>query len=72
MQGYDRQFVVQGIHMLFNGELGPLWPAGSARRSKLVFIGVRLPHKDLSRGFESCIIKSSDGANGVNEKSKED
>lgn len=23
--GYDRQFVAHGIHMLFDGQLGPLW-----------------------------------------------
>ena len=26
MHGYDRQFVAHGVHMIFDGELGPLWP----------------------------------------------
>jgi len=25
MQGFDHQFVVQGVHMIFDGQLGPLW-----------------------------------------------
>ena len=25
MYGYDNQFVVQGVHMIFDGEIGPLW-----------------------------------------------
>lgn len=56
MEGYERQFVVQGIHMLFNGEQGPEWAQDEERRSRLVFIGLHLPQRDLRRGFESCIV----------------
>jgi hypothetical protein len=98
MQGYSRKFVVQGIHMIFNGELGGEWekedthtqagdverenskqetlnsflspthvspqivtapPPLPPRRSKLVFIGVNLPHVDLKAGFEACICPAS-------------
>jgi G3E family GTPase len=31
MRGYDRQFVAHGVHMIFDGELGPLWPDAAGR-----------------------------------------
>lgn len=58
MKGYDDKFVVQGIHMLFNGEVCDKWEEEeSRRRSKLVFIGVDLPHEQIKRDFERCVYQ---------------
>jgi len=57
MEGYDQKFVVQGIHMIFNGELGPEWEKNETRRSKFVFIGANLNHSQLKQEFEACIAK---------------
>lgn len=57
MKGYDQKFVVQGIHMLFNGEVCDDWEVGEGqRRSKLVFIGVDLPHQRIKDDFEQCVF----------------
>jgi G3E family GTPase len=71
MEGYDRQFVVQGIHMLFNGELGPQWEDRDKRRSRLVFIGVRLPQRELRRGFEACVAKKKGDGNDRSKNSED-
>jgi G3E family GTPase len=56
MKGYDKKFVVQGIHMLFNGEVCDEWEVEeSCRKSKLVFIGVDLPHQQIKDNFEKCV-----------------
>lgn len=54
MDGYDEKFVVQGIHMLFNGERQGTWTEKENRRSTLVFIGINLPIADIKRSFYSC------------------
>jgi hypothetical protein len=59
MKGYDQKFVVQGIHMLFNGEVCDDWEIAEGtgqRRSKLVFIGVDLPHQRIKDDFEKCVF----------------
>ena len=53
MHGFDHQFMVQGVHMLFDGELGPTWADGE-RKSRLVFIGRGLDAENLEREFLSC------------------
>lgn len=53
MHGFDHQFVVQGVHMLFDGELGPTWADGE-RKSRLVFIGRGLDAENLEREFLNC------------------
>ena len=35
MQGYDKQFVVQGVHMIFDGYLGVDWPDAAREDKKL-------------------------------------
>jgi G3E family GTPase len=54
MKGYNQQFVAQGIHMIFDGELGPDWKDGQARRSKLVLIGLDLNTAELENEFQRC------------------
>ena len=57
MKGYDKKFIVQGIHMLFNGEVCDEWNVEeSKRQSKLVFIGLDLPHQLIKNEFKNCIF----------------
>lgn len=56
MEKYDEKFIVQGVHMLFNGERGEVWSHGAERRSRLVFIGVKLNHTELKLGFHKCLV----------------
>ena len=52
--GEDRRFAFQAVHMIADGDfIGP-WPAGSDRKSRLVFIGRNLNRPQLRRGFEAC------------------
>jgi G3E family GTPase len=54
MQDDDWRFVVQGVHMLIEGESQRPWKAGEKRESRLVFIGRDLPKDILKVGFEAC------------------
>lgn len=49
-----RRLVVQGVHMLIEGELQQAWPEGVPRRSTLVFIGRHLDAAALKAGFDAC------------------
>jgi G3E family GTPase len=58
IDNFDHQFVLQGVHMIFDGEIGPLWEIESSERlSKLVFIGLDLDKEKLEEEFLSCQIK---------------
>jgi G3E family GTPase len=50
----SRRFVVQGVHMLLEGELQRPWKAGEARRSRLVLIGRKLDARALQAGLDAC------------------
>lgn len=51
----NRRFAFQAVHMIADGDyIGP-WPEGSARKSKIVFIGRDLNRPRLRRGFEGCV-----------------
>jgi G3E family GTPase len=50
-----RRYVFHGVHMVYDGQLERPWPAGAARRSRLVFIGRNLDRNELEAGLESCI-----------------
>jgi G3E family GTPase len=50
----DRQFVVQGVHMLIEGGSQREWKPKEARQTRLVFIGRDLPRELLRQGFEAC------------------
>ena len=54
MKGDDQRFVVQGVHMLIEGNRQRPWKAGETRQSRLVFIGRGLPKDEFTRGFEAC------------------
>ena len=54
MAGESDRYVIQGVHMLMEGDtMGP-WPEGAARRSRFVFIGRGLDRRGLEEGFASC------------------
>ncbi|MGW2373483.1 CobW family GTP-binding protein [Kitasatospora sp. NPDC001683] len=55
IEGEDRQYIFQGVHMLLEGENGREWRAGETRRNKLVFIGRNLDREALNAGFASCL-----------------
>jgi len=48
------RYVVQGIHMLIEGDHQRPWRADENRRSRLVFIGRNLDRKLLEQSFEAC------------------
>jgi len=54
-RGERERFVVQGVHMLMEGDLMGAWPDGEPRRSRLVFIGRDLDEAALREGFAGCV-----------------
>jgi G3E family GTPase len=51
----DRRFVLQGVHMILDGDHQRPWNKDEARLSRMVFIGRNLPGKKITEGFESCV-----------------
>jgi G3E family GTPase len=54
LQGCDKRFVFQGVHMLFDGREDRPW-GSEPRVSDLVFIGKNLDREELTRGLEQCL-----------------
>jgi G3E family GTPase len=50
----DDRFVVQGVHMLLEGDHQRPWKANEERVTRLVFIGRDLPKDIISDGFARC------------------
>jgi len=55
IKGAPDRFLVQGVHMLFDGRPERPWGADEERRNQLVFIGRNLDREDLERGLRSCL-----------------
>jgi G3E family GTPase len=51
----DERFVLQGVHMILDGDHQRAWQAGEKRQSRMIFIGRNLPQEQIRQGFESCI-----------------
>ncbi len=51
----DQRFVLQGVHMILDGDHQRPWNQNEKRQSRLVFIGRNLPSKKIAEGFESCL-----------------
>ena len=51
----DQRFVLQGVHMILDGDHQRPWKDGEKRDSRIVFIGRNLPENKIAEGFESCI-----------------
>jgi G3E family GTPase len=49
-----RRFVLQGVHMIIDGDLQREWRENEKRESRLVFIGKNLPADRLAREFADC------------------
>ena len=50
----DDRYVVQGVHMLMEGDHQRAWKEGEDRVTRLVFIGRNLPKDILIDGFDKC------------------
>ncbi|MFC5990587.1 CobW family GTP-binding protein [Limoniibacter endophyticus] len=48
------RYVVQGVHMIIEGDHQRAWKDDEKRESRLVFIGRDLPVEKLKEGFEAC------------------
>ncbi|WP_019220132.1 CobW family GTP-binding protein [Bartonella florencae] len=53
-QGDDDRYVIQGIHMILEGQHQRPWREDEKRESRLVFIGRTLDSEKLKTGFENC------------------
>jgi G3E family GTPase len=51
----DQRFVLQGVHMILDGDHQRPWNKDEQRLSRMVFIGRNLPEEAIRTGFESCI-----------------
>ncbi|NBX77708.1 MAG: GTP-binding protein [Proteobacteria bacterium] len=56
IQGEEKRFVFQGVHMLFDGKPDRDW-GSEPKKNVLVFIGRNLNEKELRQGFISCLAK---------------
>ena len=56
MEGTDRKVIFQGVHQLMGSDLGPAWPEGEPRVSKMVFIGLDLPRDILVQGLDQSLV----------------
>ncbi len=52
------RYVVQGVHMIIEGDHQRAWRANEARESRLVFIGRELDARALEAGFLGCAAKA--------------
>jgi G3E family GTPase len=51
----DKRFVLQGVHMILDGDHQRDWKNGEKRTSRLVFIGRNMPMDKIREGFEGCV-----------------
>jgi G3E family GTPase len=56
VQGMDKRFVFQGVHMLFDGEFMEPWKSDEKRETKFIFIGKDLDRESLVKGFLECRV----------------
>ena len=56
LAGDPQRYVVQGVHMIIEGNHQRAWKEGEPRQSRLVFIGRDLPEQLIRDGFQSCIV----------------
>ena len=54
LKGDDERYVVQGVHVILEGDHQGQWKDGEKRESRLVFIGRDLDEERLRRTFEAC------------------
>jgi G3E family GTPase len=61
IDGQDRRFVVQAVHMLMDGKPDRLWRSDETRKSELVFIGRDLDEANLQKSFNKCHVATGKG-----------
>ena len=49
-----QRYVVQGVHMIIEGNHQRAWKDGEKRESRLIFIGRKLDEAMLKDGFQAC------------------
>ena len=54
-KGDQERYVVQGVHMIIEGNHQRAWKDGEKRESRLVFIGRHLDKKQLAADFQKCL-----------------
>lgn len=53
----DDRFVMQGVHMLLEGDHQRPWKPDEPRTTRIVFIGRDLPQDTIAAGFRSCVYQ---------------
>ena len=53
-KGDDERYVVQGVHMIVEGDHQRPWKEGEKRESRLVFIGRDLDVEKIEKSFKAC------------------
>ena len=48
------RYVIQGVHMIIEGDHQRAWKDGEKHESRLVFIGRELDAERLKKSFEAC------------------
>ncbi|WP_066717037.1 CobW family GTP-binding protein [Sphingomonas pituitosa] len=57
--GEEQRYVVQGVHMLLDGDHQRDWKPDEARTSRMVFIGRNLDRAMLQAGFDGCAVRAA-------------
>ena len=57
--GEEQRYVVQGVHMLLDGDHQRDWKPDEARTSRMVFIGRNLDASALQQGFDACAVRAN-------------
>ena len=55
LRGENRRYVVQGVHMIVEGEHQRPWKDAEERQSRLIFIGRHLQEQRLRAGLQACL-----------------
>ncbi|KTF68279.1 CobW family GTP-binding protein [Sphingomonas sp. HT-1] len=55
----EQRYVVQGVHMLLDGDHQRDWKPEEPRTSRMVFIGRNLDPATLQQGFEACAVRAA-------------
>ncbi len=57
-EGDEERYVVQGVHMIIEGDHQRPWKDGEKRETRLVFIGRDLDQEKLERTFKACEVEA--------------
>jgi G3E family GTPase len=55
LDGHDKRYVFQGVHMVMDSDWGASWKPEERRESRLVVIGRNLDGGELERAFSACL-----------------